>query len=582
MPVKGFFKEWSWRSIRTRLAISVLAVTLPLIALLLYNSFYSINVVRNQVAGSNKNMLTLYMDQIDKNLEDVDQYLNNLVAIDTDLLVMGLPVSDQDYNMAKLSLFSKLTEKIPIYKSIDAFFVYSVSRHDYISAFRQVGTFKERAEIQDYLTNLLHDSPDGDSIGSSSWYVKQVGESFYLFHIFKSGDSYIGSWVNTKLLVGALGLIDLGETGRSLLTTDLGVPLTEADFIRENGIELDRDLDNYYLTGSNSRYLLVGAKSRKGNINLLAVIPDEKILENLPYLRKIIMFVSICSLIILPVGSLLLRKMILIPLNRILIVMKRIKEGNMDVRINQSAGVDEFQIVNETFNKMMAQIQQLHVSVYEEQLSKQKAELQHLQLQINPHFFMNSLNIMFSLAQTKNFELIQELSLCLVTYFRYMFRTNLNFVQLRQELDHTRNYIRIQELRYPNSLCGRIEVPDFLLETRVPPLFIQSFVENTVKHAMTLDGPIEIIIRIDLLDTGGSPYIRAVIEDTGKGFPEDILSKLNEGGRMTNEQGEHIGIWNVQQRLALLYNGQASIAFKNRKTGGASVVILLPLQEHNG
>ncbi|OMF37762.1 hypothetical protein BK133_04290 [Paenibacillus sp. FSL H8-0548] len=579
--MNGFFKKWSWRSIRSRLAISVLAVTLPLIALLLYNSFYSINVVRNQVASSNKNMLILYMDQINKSLEDVDQYLNSLVAIDTDLLVMGLPVPDQEYRMAKLSLFSKLAEKIPLFKTIDAFFVYSVSRQDYVSAFRQVGTFDERAAIQDYLIEILRDGPDGNSIGSKSWYVKGINGTYYLFHIFQSGDSYIGSWINTNRIVGALGLIDLGEKGRSLLTTDQGLPLSEAAFIAENGIDLNRDLNNYYLTGKSDRYMVVGAESSKGNFNLLAIIPDEKILENLPYLRKIILFVSICSLIILPVGTLLLRKMILLPLNRILQVMKRIKEGNLDVRINQSAGVDEFQIVNETFNTMMAQIQQLHVNVYEEQQSKQRAELQHLQLQINPHFFMNSLNIMYSLAQTKNYELIQELSLCLVNYFRYMFRSNLSFVQLRQELDHTRNYIRIQELRYPNSLSGRIEVPDFMLDTSVPPLFIQSFVENTVKYAMTLDGPIEIIIRIDLLDEGGRPYMRAVIEDTGVGFPEEILSELNVGRKITNEEGEHIGIWNVQQRLSLLYKGQASISFSNRMTGGASVVIQLPLYGHD-
>ncbi|WP_141503963.1 sensor histidine kinase [Paenibacillus luteus] len=579
--MKGFLKNWSWRSIRSRLAISVLAVTLPLIALLLYNSFYSINVVRNQVASSNKNMLILYMDQIDKNLEDVDQYLNNLVAIDTDLLVMGLPAPDQEYEMAKLSLFSKLQEKIPLFKTIDAFFVYSLSRQDYVSAFRQVGTFAERAAVQAYLAGILRGGPDGEAIGSKRWYVKEINGTYYLFHIFKSGDSYIGSWINTNRLVGALGLIDLGEKGRSLLTTDQGIPLTEKAYIKENGIDLNRSLDNYYLTGSSSRYMVVGSESSKGNINLIAMIPDEKILEKLPYLRKIILFVSICSLIILPVGTLLLRKMILIPLNRILMVMKRIKEGNLDVRINQSAGVDEFQIVNETFNTMMAQIQQLHVNVYQEQLSKQKAELQHLQLQINPHFFMNSLNIIYSLAQTQNYTLIQELSLCLVTYFRYMFRTNLSFVQLKQELDHTRNYIRIQELRYPDSLIGRIEVPDFLLSASVPPLFIQSFVENTVKHAMTMDGFIEIIILVDLWDEDGKPYVRAVIEDSGRGFPEEVVNKLNEGGKMTNEQGEHIGIWNVQQRLSLLYNGQADISFSNRTEGGARVVILLPLHENN-
>lgn len=98
---------------------------------------------------------------------------------------------------------------------------------------------------------------------------------------------------------------------------------------------------------------------------------------------------------------------------------------------------------------------------------------------------------------------------------------------------------------------------------------------------MTMDGFIEIIILVDLWDEDGKPYVRAVIEDSGRGFPEEVVNKLNEGGKMTNEQGEHIGIWNVQQRLELLYNGQADISFSNRTEGGARVVILLPLQENN-
>ncbi len=108
-------------------------------------------------------------------------------------------------------------------------------------------------------------------------------------------------------------------------------------------------------------------------------------------------------------------------------------------------------MVNHTFNGMMEQIQELRIHVYEEQLNKQKAELQHLQLQINPHFFMNSLNIIYNLALVKNYALIQEMAISLVQYFRYMFRSNLTFLPLKDELQHIRNYIRIQELRFLDS-----------------------------------------------------------------------------------------------------------------------------------
>lgn len=69
------------------------------------------------------------------------------------------------------------------------------------------------------------------------------------------------------------------------------------------------------------------------------------------------------------------------------------------------------------FNRMADQIKKLKIDVYEEQLNKQRAELKHLQLQINPHFFLNSLNIIYSFTFTGQYDLIQKMSLYLMRYF---------------------------------------------------------------------------------------------------------------------------------------------------------------------
>ncbi|MGG4147270.1 histidine kinase [Paenibacillus algorifonticola] len=571
-------KILSWSSIRTRLITSVLLFTLPLIVLLLYNSFYSIDVVRNQVANSNRNMMTLYMDQIDQGLGDVDQYVNSIAAVDPDLLVMGTTRQPDEYYMAKISLSNKLSQALAIYKSMDAFFVYSDQEKELMLS-PQVGRpFGEREGMRGFLNQVMLDKEsNGSLLHTADWKIAQLNNQFYIYHIVESGGSYIGAWVNANRLIGGLGLIDLGEKGQSLLTTSDGIPLTTSSLFHDHGIELNHSLANYYMTGDKTRFLVVGAPSLRGDFNLVAVIPDEKILENLPYLRSLITLVALGSLIILPLGLLMLRREILLPLNRILAAMKRIREGNLDVRIKAAPSAEEFKLVNETFNTMMADIQQLRIDVYEEQLSKQKAELQHLQLQINPHFFMNSLNMMYSLAQVRNYELIQELTLCLVGYFRYMFRSNLNFVSLKQELDHVSNYVRIQELRYPDSLTSSIEAPDYMMNASLPPLIIQSLVENAVKYAVTLDEAVHIHIHIELLDTTDEPKMRIVVQDTGKGFDEEVLKELQEGRKLIREQGGQVGIWNICERLRLLYEGRAQISFANAHGGGAIVEIILPM-----
>jgi two-component system sensor histidine kinase YesM len=226
----------------------------------------------------------------------------------------------------------------------------------------------------------------------------------------------------------------------------------------------------------------------------------------------------------------------------------------------------------------MTEIETLRVNVYEEQLNKQKEELQRLQLQVNPHFFLNSLNIVYNLAKVKNHELTMELTRSLVHYFRYMFRSNTTFVPLKNELEHTRNYLRIQTLRFPEKLTWTLEVPDYLTDTPIPPLVIQSFVENSIKHAVTMDRPVHISVRIDFLDEESGSWLKIGIQDTGCGFGKEVLRELQAGRSVENEQGEHTGIWNVQRRLKLLYGDSVSVHFANDPdSGGASVFLILPI-----
>src|SRR5690606_6802536 len=103
-----------------------------------------------------------------------------------------------------------------------------------------------------------------------------------------------------------------------------------------------------------------------------------------------------------------LRRTILLPIQRIINSMKKIQGDNLHIRIEPYPTSFEFQMVNDTFNHMMEQIEDLKIDVYEEQLGKQREELQRLQLQMNPHFYLNSLNMLYSLARVNKNELVQE------------------------------------------------------------------------------------------------------------------------------------------------------------------------------
>jgi two-component system sensor histidine kinase YesM len=562
-----------FRSLQFKLIFGFLAVTLPLCLLLIYNNRYAVQVVRNQVAQSNKNLVSMYMKLIDRNLEEADSYLFDMASRETDLLgISSLKRNyDADYELTKLRLMNKISADVTNYQMIDMFFIYSVHNDDLLISKPMGDDYFDEQNLRDHLVQLMKAQVDNRSYAYDKWYDTVFGDGHYLYHFVRTADVFVGWWVNVKQLMVPLTFIDLGDQGKAFFVAENGVPMGEANFINEHHINLASP-------GANSRYLLVGEKSGKGDFSLVAAIPNEHILENLPFMQRIESFILLGSVLLIPIILLFLRRVVLVPMSRIVAAMRKIKAGQWETRITGAPASYEFELMNDTFNGMVAQIQELKIDIYEEKLHSQRAELQHLQLQINPHFFLNSLNIVYYLAKAKDFGLIMEMSQCLIQYFRFMFRSSLTFVELEEEVQHTHNYLRIQQLRFPESLTYAISSPESSKQCLVPPLVIQTFVENTIKHAVDLDHPMHLDIRIEpdeAADNEGG--LKISILDTGKGFSGEVLEQLRAGEVLTSEQGEHIGIWNVQRRLSLLYNGKARLSFANAPGAGAFVAIHVPI-----
>jgi len=243
---------------------------------------------------------------------------------------------------------------------------------------------------------------------------------------------------------------------------------------------------------------------------------------------------------------------------------------------------DEFRLMNHTFNRMIEEIRHLKIDVYEEKLNHQKAELKQLQLQINPHFFLNSLNIIYNLATVRDYAIIQEMTKCLVAYFRFIFQSDAFYVLLRDELSHTRNYLRIQQLRFPQRLTFRIDVDDDALNCPIPPLVVQNVVENSIKHAFNLDDMLDIRIRVSAAGTGSERRLLVRIADNGPGFPPEVLDLLRQDRDLVQDEGGRIGIWNLRRRLRLLYPSGYRLTFENGAEGGAVVTMELAIGNEGG
>lgn len=574
------FSYLTWQSIRVKMMVGLFLIVIPLIAFLIYSNVYAIQTVRTQVAESSKDLLSLYRSQVDARLQEVDNYLNGLM-LEPELSDFDIYIEPEKRLFIKQRINNNLSNSILRYTVLDGLFVYLPSDNDFLYSFQTRSTYLDRMYLKDYIVSNVSKSENLQRQHMKSWYVQRSGDQTYLIRFFVMPNaSVVGAWINMNSFKTPLELLGIGDKGAALLVDNRGNALVNQSFIQDKGAQIKLDEPSYYLTGTSDRYLTVGERSHEGDFSLYAFIPEEKILQQLPTLRAISFILPFASILILLLGLVLLRKTLLIPLNRLLKAMNRIQQGNLDTQIKQFPTSIEFRTVNDTFNNMMEQIKNLRINVYEEQLNKQKAELQHLQLQIKPHFYINTLNLLHTLARTNEVKLLEELSLCLIRYFRYMFQSNLSFVTLKNELQHVRNYLRIQELRFPGQLLYEMKAPEFLMSTPVPPLVIQTFVENAVKHAITLDDPVHLFIDLEMSE---QPQVGILIQirDTGPGFKEEIIRLIEEEERIVDEEGEHIGIRNLRQRLRLLYHGQGEINLQNADPHGAVIKIMLPFESAN-
>ncbi len=568
------------RSFRFRIISLLVLFALALNVFLLINNQYAISLVRNQVVQSNQNLVSLYMNQIDKELDVVDAYHNKLIGLNTDLFYLGLSIDEyeQDYYSAKIRLANEIRDGISSYNQMDMIFVYSVPNEDLMTRPAESVTYSEVELWESHLMALVTDQKLLDSQKADGWFMTQIGTTSFLCRIRKMDDVLLGAIVKTDKIMVPLALVDLGDDGAAVIVDENFQPTTQIDFIVEDQVSFDFAGEDYLLTGQAQKYLVVGALSEKGQFGLAAMIPEAAVLKRLPYFQNISRLVPIITMGIVMIWLLIIAQFFFKPVQRLMTAMKTLERGDFQARVPFRKSSAEFELMNKTFNDMASQIKDLKIEVYEDKLNIQQAEMEQLKLQINPHFFLNSLNIIYQMANERDYALIQEMTSSLVDYFRFIFKSGLTYVVLEDEIRHTRNYLKIQELRFPEHLTFEIDMPEYLSRYLVPPLLIQSFVENAIKYALSLEEVLHILIQVDLVGTLEVPQLEIKIQDNGPGFSETMLSQLRQPADASFSNGDKIGIRNIQRRLHILYQGQARIEFANAPEGGAIVTITLPFK----
>src|SRR5690554_4714980 len=134
-------------------------------------------------------------------------------------------------------------------------------------------------------------------------------------------------------------------------------------------------------------------------------------------------------------------------------------------------------------------------------------------MQLRPHFFLNAISTVSSLTYHNKNEEIRQLISLLSKHLRYMFRGGWVQVQIQEELQHVDNYIRMQELRFPNRIFYMSDIDPELRHRRLPQYLIQTFVENAFKHALPPSEMLSIFIIVKHISRNREDFVQIIVED---------------------------------------------------------------------
>jgi two-component system sensor histidine kinase YesM len=261
------------------------------------------------------------------------------------------------------------------------------------------------------------------------------------------------------------------------------------------------------------------------------------------------------------------------PIRRLTQVTDQVAKGDLTVRSDVTGGL-EAQVLSDSMNTMIDKINELLEQVKTEQVRLRKAEFELLQSQINPHFLYNTLDAIVWLAEAGEQKKVVSMVGSLSDFFRISLNQGQDILDVREELQHVRSYLEIQQMRYQDILQYEICVPEELYSSRIPKITLQPLVENALYHGIKNKRG-KGMIRIDGEMEDSDCILR--ITDNGRGMTPERLGQVREGIRNRNAcETEIYGLYNVNERIRLNFGEKYGITITSTYGEGTCVTVRLP------
>lgn len=537
-------------------------------------SFASIAIVKQQSARDLRDTAYLYINRLNGDFSYINHFMGWTLANDDNIETMNThDTNDTAFIEAKDSLYRRFVELQKSYDRNYNFFLFFSQKNAMLNIAPMGLSYKEYQELQQQLQASIANKEIYERF-YSQWSTVQLAGRFYILNVFLYQNNYMLCLIAADDLIRPLRQINLGENGYASLWTGDGRLATSP--ISNKGKQIDVGREHYVFLNALQTKTTVKGEFDNASFYVKLVIQFGAF-EKIMIAQLLIMLLAFIVACCLSFIMLYFRNKVLQPIKSFSYNLAFWTEDGEPLDI-ASSRIVELEKANKQFAQLVKQIKTYKIDIYEREIEKQRIQLDYTKLQIKPHFFLNCLTTIHSMAQMDMTEEIQQMALSTSVYFRYIFQNGRDFVRMEDEIEHVRVYLDIQRDRYHNAFLYRIEREEAVRDTPIPPLVLQTFIENAIKYAVSRDRPSRIVLAVEREPAeDGAAAIVITIADSGPGFPPDVLEKLRRGEPLDQTDGTHIGIMNTVQRLEYLYERRATIEFSNGGGyGGACVTLRLP------
>ncbi|HCA29973.1 MAG TPA: hypothetical protein DEP23_10585 [Ruminococcaceae bacterium] len=312
---------------------------------------------------------------------------------------------------------------------------------------------------------------------------------------------------------------------------------------------------------------IVNLKETLGfDLKTVTIRSQSSMYDGIRQLRVIVLVVDIFVTLVALLFSYQISRRVVEPIHKLQDKLGAFGSGDELRPVYLKDSGDELYDLEKTYNEMIERITDLVHKITEEKIEQRKLQLIALQAQINPHFLYNTLDTITWIAKIKKQKEIEDLAMALAGFFRISLHKGEKYMRVCEEIDFVRNFVLIQQIRFPDKFEIDYDIQDGIEECRILKIMIQPFVENSIKHGI---GPKTGKGHITVRGYKKDEDLVFEILDDGVGFDEKSDSQNNgESGGLNG-----YGVINVDERIKLEYGPDYGVTIQSTPGQGTHVTI---------